>query len=206
MNPANSQFGQNLASLVSNGALLSKPQLDQQIQIAQQLLQGQATPQQAQSQIQQSSILPKAYPVTQNYGNYNPDLEVFSNGIARDTNFGAKLGDTIAAPPVGRWRVVNQNTDASQNGYIGNGENSGYGRAILLQNLDTNERLHYIHLDQVATKLGDVVQPGQILGKVGKSGNLTSENLGMEYYDQNGKISDVLSSPYASYLMPQANQ
>jgi murein DD-endopeptidase MepM/ murein hydrolase activator NlpD len=155
--------------------------------------------QQTQQSQQQNTILPNPVPVTQQFGNYNPNLEVFSGGYAMDTNFGAKEGDPVALPP-GRWQIVNQNDSAGLDGQPGNGENAGYGRAILAQNLDTGDRLHFIHLHDVNTQLGDIVQGGQPIATVGHSGNATAENLGLEYYDPSGKIGDFMQSPYAQFI------
>lgn len=151
-------------------------------------------------QTQQPSqmILPEPVEITQRYGNYNPQDEVFSGGYARGTNLGAKHGTPVSLPP-GSWQVVNL-YDQGNSGGIGNGTNAGYGNAVLAQNLHTGERLHFTHLSKVGVKLGDQLNGGSQIGQVGDTGNTTAPHLNLEYYDPQGNIGDVLRSSYAPYI------
>lgn len=177
------------------------PTSDPRVAMAQQLMQQRGLAP-GQNNTQQT-ILPIQTQITQRAGNYNPGLEVFSGGRALDTNFATPEGVPVSAPP-GKWQVVNQWTGGDEKGGIGqSGGNSGYGRAILLQNIDSGERIHYIHLSKVNTQLGDMVNPGDKIGETGSSGNASGPNLGLEYYDQNGKLGDIMNSPYAQYIAPQ---
>lgn len=150
-------------------------------------------------QLTQGAILPQSTQVTQNFGNYNPGLEVFSQGYARDTNFATNPNTPVATPP-GTWQVINAYNQANPNGTPGDSSNQGYGNAIMLQNKDTGEKLHFIHLAQVGVNPGDIVKGNQVVGLTGSSGNATGPNLGVEYYDRQGNLGDVLKSVYANYF------
>lgn len=147
----------------------------------------------------QENILSQPSEVTQRYGTYNPGLEVFSGGVAGDTNFATPAGTPVALPP-GKWEVVKTYDTANPVGHIGNSENEGYGNAIMVQNKDTGEKLHFIHLSDVHVKPGSLITGGKIIGKTGSSGNATGDNLGLEYYDKSGKLGEVLDSSYGKYL------
>lgn len=146
-----------------------------------------------------STIVPTDAPITQNYGNYNPSLEVFSGGVARDTNFAVNPNTPIHVPQ-GQWEVVSAYNDASPEGSVGDGSNEGYGNAVIVQNTETGDKLHLIHLAHVMVKPGQVLPTGSMVGLSGSSGNATGPNLGVEYYDSQGNIGDVMQSPYAQYL------
>lgn len=145
-----------------------------------------------------NTILPQKAAVTQNFGNYNPSLEIFSGGYARDTNFSANFGDPVSLPQ-GNWQVVSTYDQAEPQGYPGNASNKGYGNSVMVQNTDTGERLHFIHLAHVAVQPGQILQNG-VIGNVGSSGNATAPNLGIEYYNSGGNLGDVMTSNYARYL------
>jgi len=157
------------------------------------------------SGLTQNNVLPNQTQVTQNFGNYNPSLEVFSQGYARDTNFATNSNTPVAAPP-GTWQVINAYNQANPNGRPGDGSNQGYGNAVMLQNKDTGEKLHFIHLAQVGVNPGDTVKGNTVVGLTGMSGNATGPNLGVEYYDPNGNMGDVLKSVYANYFPTGGNQ
>lgn len=147
----------------------------------------------------QNTILPGQTQITQQFGNYNPNLETFSGGYARDTNFAANFGSPLAAPP-GNWKVSYAYNTANPNGQPGDGSNEGYGNAVMLENTQTGEKLHFIHLSQVGVQPGQTVKGGSIIAATGNSGNSTGPNLGVEYYNAKGQLGNVLNSNYAQYF------
>lgn len=147
-------------------------------------------------QDQQQTILPQPTQVTQHFGNKNP-MEVFSGGIALGTNLRAPIGTSVAVPP-GSWKVVQVFTNATK-GYIGDDENKGYGNSVMVENADTGEKLHFTHLSQVDVKPGETLSGG-VVGKTGATGNVTGPHLNLEYYHAQGRLGDVLQSPYAQYV------
>lgn len=141
-----------------------------------------------------NGVLPKSYGVTQGYGNRN-DIERFSGGVNYGTDFGTPENTPLSAPP-GKWKVVSSFAGAKGRGYIGNSTNSGYGNSILLQNAKTGERIRFSHLNKVYHKPGTEIEGGTLLGLTGDTGNTTGYHLDTEYYNQGGKIEDILNSPY----------
>lgn len=142
-----------------------------------------------------TAFLPMAAPITQAFGNHNPSVEVFNkSGTNTGTDFGVKSGTPVVLPS-GRWRVVSAFNQARDPGHIGDNTNSGYGNSILVQNMDTGEKLRYSHLSQVGVRPGDLVG-GQVIGLSGQTGNVTGPHLDLEYYDAKGKLGDPLKSPY----------
>jgi murein DD-endopeptidase MepM/ murein hydrolase activator NlpD len=78
------------------------------------------------------------------------------------------------APGLGA-RVV-----ASQDGkVIFAGIRSGYGRLIVLDH-GQGITSYYAHLDKILVKTGKVVKRGELIGKVGESGNVTGPHLHFE--------------------------
>ena len=150
---------------------------------------------------EQKSILPQGVQVTQKFGNRNPGVEVFSKGINYGTDFGAKKGTPVAIPP-GEWEVVDSWGGAKREGFIGNGDNSGYGNSVLIRNTDTGELMRYSHLDQgsVRAQAGQRLKGGTVFAKTGNTGNSTGPHLDLEYVDANGRYQDVLNSPYSGAM------
>ncbi len=145
-----------------------------------------------------ASVLPKTQ-ITQSFGNYNPSLEVFSGGKALDTNFAANPNTPVHVPH-GQWYVISAYTGAAPEGYVGNPANEGYGNDVMIQNTKTGDKLHFIHLAGVNVKPGQIINGAPIVGMTGSSGNATGPNLGVEYYNSEGKLGDVMQSPYAQYF------
>lgn len=143
--------------------------------------------------------------VSENFGQSQPDLEVFSNGMTNGTGLAAPEGTPVGLPP-GEWQVLDSYSQAQGPGYIGNGENSGYGNSALVQNTKTGEKLRFSHLSENNLPRGYTFQGGVPFGKIGSTGNTTGPHLNLEYYDPFGQIGDVLKSPYASYLGVKGEQ
>jgi murein DD-endopeptidase MepM/ murein hydrolase activator NlpD len=150
----------------------------------------------------QGTVLPVAAPITQHAGNYNPGVEVYSHGYARDTNFAVPAGTPAALPP-GTWKVVNTYNQANPVGYLHNGENQGYGNDVVAVNTQTGDRIIEQHLSRVQAHPGQILQGGTVIGSTGSSGNTTGANLGIELTDRNGRIIDITRTPYMAGVMPQ---
>ncbi len=119
-----------------------------------------------------ATILPTQTHITQDFNTYNPDLETFSGGVARDTNF-ASSQNTPVKVPSGQWKVVSSYNQASPQGYPGDSDNEGYGNAVMVQNTQTGEKLHLIHLAQTQVQPGQVIPGGT---QVGFSRNAVSKS------------------------------
>lgn len=151
----------------------------------------------------QSRILPKKFPITQLFGNRSA-IERFSRGINYGTDIGAPMNTPVAVPP-GKWKVVSAFTGAKYSGPRNpqGGINKGYGNSVLVQNVDTGEKLRYSHLSKVGVKPGQILGGGVVVGATGATGNVagrTGQHLDLEYYNNKGKVSNILSSPYRNYL------
>ena len=71
--------------------------------------------------------------------------------------FGIDIGVNEGTPvhlPQGNWKVESVYNNARGKGYIGNGENSGYGNSVLARNLDTGEAYRFSHLLKAAVQAG----------------------------------------------------
>ena len=137
------------------------------------------------------------YPITQTFGNKS-NIEVFSGGVNTGVDIGVPEKTPIALPS-GRWQVEEVYDKASNNGYIGNSENRGYGNSLVVRNLDTGERLRFSHLSSVYTP-SDTLSGGQIIGFSGRSGNATGPHIDVEYKNSQGQLEDFLKTNYAKEL------
>ena len=146
----------------------------------------------------QRGILPTTAPITQHEGNYNPNVEIYSGGYARDTNFAVPVGTTTALPP-GKWRVQSVYSGAPVAGGP-RGQNQGYGNMVKVVNEQTGDSMIYQHLAKTNAQTGQELGGGNIIGTSGASGNVTGANLGIEYADKTGRLRDITQSPYAQYL------
>lgn len=149
--------------------------------------------------IVQPTIIPKAAPLTETFGEIQPGVEVFSHGVTTGTGIGIKAGTPLATPP-GEWKVVSTYDKAPEKGYIGNGAGQGWGNNVLLQNQKTGEMLRYSHLSDVHVAEGDTIKGSRVIGLSGQSGNTTGDHLNLEYITPEGQPADVLKSSYAKYL------
>lgn len=148
----------------------------------------------------QGSVLPSGVRITQAFGAYNPNVEVFSQGGRNwGTDFGVKEGTPLALPS-GVWQVMEAYDRASGRGRIGNKENKGYGNSILVRNVETGETLRFSHLSGVNVMPGKTYQGGTVIGASGATGNVTGAHLDLEYKNPQGQYRDILKSPYAQNL------
>lgn len=146
-------------------------------------------------------ILPNKTQVTQDFGTVNP-IEPTAGHKAGDTNFAAQANTPVKLPK-GSWYVVSAFNGANPNGAPGDYTNEGYGNDVIVQNTQTGEKLHFLHLSSANLQPGQIAKGGTIAGMTGDSGNSTGPNLGVEYYNAKGELNDVLASPYAQAFMIQ---
>ena len=145
-----------------------------------------------------NAFLPTAARITQQFGIKSP-YDVFSGGVNTGTDFAVPTGTPVVVP-TGRWRVVSAFNQAQGKGFIGNNTNNGYGNSVMVQNMDSGERLRLSHLSQVGVRPGDIIGGG-VVGLSGATGNVTGPHLDVEYYDRKGKLGDPLKSPYMQQKM-----
>lgn len=134
-------------------------------------------------------------PITQAFGNVNPDVEVMSGGVNNGVDYGFKYGDPVKAP-LGTWVVADSYSGDTAHGYIGNNSNSGYGNSVVLKNPQTGEEIRLSHLASNFAKPGAIVHGGSLVGLVGDTGNATAPHLDAEYKDASGNYADISKTPY----------
>lgn len=161
--------------------------------------QNQATNPEMQALERQQSFLSTKGKITQQFGNRNP-IEQFSGGVNYGTDIAVPEGTKIAVPD-GQWEVVESYGDASGAGFIGNNTNRGYGNSVLVRNQQTGEMLRFSHLSDAMVRAGQVLDGGTVIGLSGSTGNATGPHLDLEYYDQSGRLQDVLASRYGGGLI-----
>lgn len=108
--------------------------------------------------------LSRVVPITSNFGWRRHPIygsTRFHSGI----DLGAAYGTPVLAVLPGQVVAV--------------GDGGGYGLMIVLQHGSQYQTL-YAHLSQAFVRVGDVVQPGQVIGAVGASGNVTGPHLHLE--------------------------
>lgn len=152
----------------------------------------------------QRTILGKGGVVTQKFGNKSA-VEKYSGGVNYGTDIAVPKGTPVAVPP-GKWQVVEAFDKATAEGPNNRqgGINRGYGNSVLVKNVETGELMRFSHLSQVGVRPGQTIEGGAVFGKTGATGNVagrTGQHLDLEYYDSRGRVSDVLKTPYARFLL-----
>jgi murein DD-endopeptidase MepM/ murein hydrolase activator NlpD len=127
--------------------------------------------------------------VTQPFGQYNP-IEPTPGNINIGTDFRTKdlenkqLLNYFDTP----LEVVESYNQAQPgSGGVGNRENRGYGNSVLLR-LPNGMMIRISHLDENPWNAGDVINPGDMIGVPGTTGNVTGEHADVEVYSQEGRI------------------
>jgi len=124
--------------------------------------------------------------VTQDYGNYNPALEPGS-GINYGTDFRTRdlqQRDLYAPVPMEVVQVLQDDGTrwGDQSGH------QGYGNSVLVR-LPSGEMIRLSHLSSMGNlQVGQVLNPGDLIGKPGATGNTSGEHLDVEYYNAQGQI------------------
>jgi len=115
--------------------------------------------------------------VTQQFGNYNPTMG-YAGGVHQGTDYRTKdyQGDLYA--PV-QMRVVKTITEDS---------GSPYGNSVLLE-LPSGEMIRLSHLSTLGQfQDGQTINPGDLIGTPGSTGNSTGEHLDVEFYNTQGQL------------------
>ena len=92
--------------------------------------------------------------------------------------------------------TVNMATNGYGNGQ-GEGVNWAYGNFVKIINDDGTVCL-YAHMEYTSVKVGQRVSKGQIIGRMGNSGNSYGGHLHWEYWTKNDYYSNIDPSPYLS--------
>lgn len=126
--------------------------------------------------------------VTQNYGNYNPSLEPGS-GINYGTDFRTRdLVQRELYAPVAMRVVQVFKDDGTQWGSLSG--HQGYGNSVLVE-LPSGEMLRLSHLSNMGDyQVGQILNPGDLIGTPGTTGNTAGEHLDVEYYNKDGQIAN----------------
>lgn len=79
------------------------------------------------------------------------------------------------------YPVKKEQTMFQDNGYLGNTDGGGFGNYVVIQHSDGNYT-YYGHLayDSITVTAGDTVERGQVIAKLGHSGNSTGPHLHFE--------------------------
>jgi murein DD-endopeptidase MepM/ murein hydrolase activator NlpD len=86
------------------------------------------------------------------------------------TDLGAPMGTPVIAAYTGRVAIA----DFMQ----------GYGLAIVMRHTNPNAETLYGHLSEIFVQPGDFVKQGQVIGRVGSTGNSTGPHLHFEFREQ----------------------
>ena len=96
--------------------------------------------------------------------------------------------------------TVNMATNGYGNGH-GEGVNWAYGNFVKIINDDGTVCL-YAHMQYTSVKVGQRVSKGQVIGRMGNSGNSFGAHLHWEYWSRNDYYSNVDPSPYLAPKEP----
>ena len=92
--------------------------------------------------------------------------------------------------------TVNMSTNGYGNG-AGEGVNWAYGNFVKIINDDGTVCL-YAHMEYTSVKVGQRVSKGQVIGRMGNSGNSYGGHLHWEYWSCNDYYKNIDPSPYLS--------
>lgn len=140
--------------------------------------------------------------LTQGYGNPN---NIYKSGVHGGIDIAVPTGTAVSLPQ-GQWRVVQSFNQATAQGPNNSQENlnGGYGNSILVENVQTGEKIRLSHLSKVGVNAGQVIKGGQVIaltGATGKTRGTTGQHIDIEYYNSQGQRSDILKSQYAQYIL-----
>lgn len=147
--------------------------------------------------------------VTSSYGYredpFNPGVTVFHSGMdiaggygPGDLNIVASKDGVVVYPTA---NVSNNCPSSSSLSSCG----GGYGNYVIIQHSDGNFTLYgHLYENSITVKAGDSVEQGQVIGKMGSSGNSTGAHLHFEIREgQNAYSSTVDPSTYVSLEKPR---
>lgn len=136
--------------------------------------------------------------MSQAFGNKN-SIEVFSDGINNGVDFKTEPGTPVKLPP-GNWEVIESFGGATRQGFVGNGDNNGYGNSVMVRNRLTGEKIRFSHLSKVGVRPGQLVDGGSTIALTGHTGNSSGPHLDVEYRNAGGQLADVMRSSYGTYF------
>lgn len=108
--------------------------------------------------------VPVGCPVTQKYGVRNPR---YAAGFHTGIDFGCKWGTPIRSTIGGK--IVKRGTDVA------------YGKYVVIEG-DKGRRHYFCHMSSFGWRIrvGRMVKPGRVVGRVGSTGNSTAAHLHYE--------------------------
>jgi murein DD-endopeptidase MepM/ murein hydrolase activator NlpD len=128
-------------------------------------------------------VAPGAYHLTARFGDYSPLWSHFHTGL----DFAAPTGTPIMAVAGGTI------TDVGYSGAYGN-------RTV--ETLADGTELWYCHQNEFGTSAGAVVRPGQVIGYIGSTGNVTGPHLHLEVHPGGGDPVDPFTALEVHGLQP----
>jgi hypothetical protein len=128
-------------------------------------------------------VQPGVYHLTARFGDYSPLWSHFHTGL----DFAAPTGTPIMAVAGGTI------TDVGYSGAYGN-------RTI--ETLPDGTELWYCHQNEFGTTVGATVRPGQVIGYVGSTGNVTGPHLHLEVHPGGGDPVDPMTALEVHGLQP----
>ena len=128
-------------------------------------------------------IAPGVYHLTARFGDYSSLWSHFHTGL----DFAAPTGTSIMAVAGGTITEV---------GYSG-----AYGNRTI-ETLPDGTELWYCHQNAFGTSVGATVKPGQVIGYVGSTGNVTGPHLHLEVHPGGGDPVDPYAALIAHGLYP----
>jgi murein DD-endopeptidase MepM/ murein hydrolase activator NlpD len=128
-------------------------------------------------------VAPGTYHLTARFGDYSPLWANFHTGL----DFAAPTGTPIMAVAAGTITEV---------GYSG-----AYGNRTI-ERLPDGTELWYCHQNSFATSVGADVRPGQVIGYIGSTGNVTGPHLHLEVHPGGGDAVDPYAALVAHGLYP----
>lgn len=115
--------------------------------------------------------------VTQPFGNYNPTMG-YAGGMHSGVDYRTRdyQGDLYAPVPMRVVQVISADSG------------SPYGNSVLLE-LPSGEMIRLSHLSRMPEFTDrQVLNPGDLIGTPGSTGNSTAEHLDVEYYNAQGQL------------------
>jgi murein DD-endopeptidase MepM/ murein hydrolase activator NlpD len=128
-------------------------------------------------------VAPGVYHLTAGFGEYSYLWSHFHTGL----DFAAPTGTPIMAVAGGTITEV---------GYSG-----AYGNRTI-ETLPDGTELWYCHQNDFGTSVGDTVKPGQVIGYVGSTGNVTGSHLHLEVHPGGGDPVDPYTALQVHGLQP----
>lgn len=124
------------------------------------------------------------------------DISVNGAGANEINIIAARSGEVV-------YPTKSSETEFNDNGYYGNPDGGGYGNYVKIKHSDGTYTI-YAHLakSSITVMSGDVVDRGQVIGKMGHSGSSTGVHLHFEMRDANNNKIDPMQ--YVSLEHPRS--